>query len=265
MDWVIGDVHGHIRPLEKILNQIESKDKDAHIYLAGDYCDRGPDTKAVVDRILAADNIKCVCGNHDDVFNCILSGKPTGNGEYTGSEAPLEALSWFMNFGMIDTFRSYGVYLDEIKAASKSKYALASLVKEKVPPEHHKFFAELPLIIDVGDFFVCHAMVPTNIAIATLLSPPPISHDNLQQAIVISRCTRDMLWGRFSDMDLICEKAWGKTGYFGHTPTPTRFKSDAPVFGKDMVLVDTGCFIGNALSAVCHQTKEIIMMPPQLD
>lgn len=62
---LIGDVHGCIDELKKLLflcNFNKSKDR---LIFAGDLVDRGPDSGAVV-RFVRDNNFECVCGNHDD-------------------------------------------------------------------------------------------------------------------------------------------------------------------------------------------------------
>jgi len=48
MIWAIGDVHGCLRSLEKLIGQISPKDGDKLVFL-GDYIDRGPDSKGTID------------------------------------------------------------------------------------------------------------------------------------------------------------------------------------------------------------------------
>ena len=60
---VIGDVHGCIRELEKLLKKVRPKKKDRILFL-GDLINRGPDSKAVIQ--LARDlNATSLLGNHE--------------------------------------------------------------------------------------------------------------------------------------------------------------------------------------------------------
>jgi hypothetical protein len=52
-------------------------------------------------------------------------------------------------------------------------------------------------------------------------------------------------------------KGWGKTGYFGHTPMKY-YGRVGPILGPEIVLIDTGAFSGGGLTAICHETKEIL-------
>jgi serine/threonine protein phosphatase 1 len=63
----IGDVHGCSRALDALLKQIDPQPDDL-IVMLGDYVDRGPDSKEVLERLLALKG-RCRCltlkGNHE--------------------------------------------------------------------------------------------------------------------------------------------------------------------------------------------------------
>ena len=47
----ITDIHGELKKLESVLNQIDARPDDIFVFM-GDYIDRGPDSKGVVDRVI---------------------------------------------------------------------------------------------------------------------------------------------------------------------------------------------------------------------
>src|SRR5579864_2214761 len=63
----IGDIHGCLRALDALLNEVNPQSDDLVVTL-GDYVDRGPESQDVLDRILALRQ-ECRCinlkGNHD--------------------------------------------------------------------------------------------------------------------------------------------------------------------------------------------------------
>jgi serine/threonine protein phosphatase 1 len=68
--WVIPDIHGYSKTLRAL---IEDKIKPSHtdtVYFLGDYIDRGPDSKGVIDFIIGLQkdkyNIRTLRGNHED-------------------------------------------------------------------------------------------------------------------------------------------------------------------------------------------------------
>jgi serine/threonine protein phosphatase 1 len=64
----IGDIHGCLNPLDDLLAWVKPAADDL-VVLLGDYVDRGPDSKGVLDRLIALkqSGIKLVClrGNHE--------------------------------------------------------------------------------------------------------------------------------------------------------------------------------------------------------
>ncbi len=63
----IGDIHGCLRAFDAILEQVDPQADDVLVTL-GDYVDRGPDSKGVLERLLEL-RARCQCrflkGNHD--------------------------------------------------------------------------------------------------------------------------------------------------------------------------------------------------------
>lgn len=68
--WVIPDVHGNIKTLKSLIENYIDLSKDDELYFLGDYIDRGPDSKGVIDYIMSLQNsgynIHCIRGNHED-------------------------------------------------------------------------------------------------------------------------------------------------------------------------------------------------------
>lgn len=96
--WIIGDIHGEIRLLDRLLEQILTYQPSEIVFL-GDYIDRGPNSKGVVDRIMGLGlPTACLMGNHEwMMLNAI---EDTGFG-YN----PMEL--WYLNGGEA-TLESFG-------------------------------------------------------------------------------------------------------------------------------------------------------------
>jgi serine/threonine protein phosphatase 1 len=63
----IGDIHGMSTCLDALLAAIKPTERD-HLIFLGDYVDRGPDTKGVLDRLIAIKQqfrVTCLRGNHE--------------------------------------------------------------------------------------------------------------------------------------------------------------------------------------------------------
>lgn len=114
MRWIIGDIHGMLRPLEALVSAIHRADPQATLLFAGDFVNRGPDSRRVVDLLLSLENARFIRGNHDDVFDQILHG--SSYCENGSRHDPLTAFRWFMQHGMRETFISYGVSPAEMDA-----------------------------------------------------------------------------------------------------------------------------------------------------
>ena len=70
--FAISDVHGCAKTLKRLLEEKLELKKTDHLYLLGDYINRGPDSKAVIDYILALKglnyNVFTLRGNHEDLL-----------------------------------------------------------------------------------------------------------------------------------------------------------------------------------------------------
>lgn len=68
--WVIPDIHGHINTLKYLIENRINLSKDDAVYFLGDYIDRGPDSKGVIDYIMSLQSsgfeVHCIRGNHED-------------------------------------------------------------------------------------------------------------------------------------------------------------------------------------------------------
>ncbi len=69
--FAISDIHGCARTFGALLNKINLSKED-ELYLLGDFVDRGPDSKGVIDKIIQLQNlgfnIQCTRGNHEEML-----------------------------------------------------------------------------------------------------------------------------------------------------------------------------------------------------
>eukprot|EP00252_Welwitschia_mirabilis_P017571 TRINITY_DN38915_c0_g1_i1.p1 TRINITY_DN38915_c0_g1~~TRINITY_DN38915_c0_g1_i1.p1 ORF type:complete len:318 (-),score=34.37 TRINITY_DN38915_c0_g1_i1:304-1227(-) len=89
----VGDIHGHIQKLQRLWTNLRKEVGDeafeeATVIFLGDYCDRGPDTRSVIEFLISLPHLHprqkhvFLCGNHDFAFSAFL-----GVGTFS---APLE-------------------------------------------------------------------------------------------------------------------------------------------------------------------------------
>ena len=222
MNWVVGDIHGMLRPLTTLLAAIDDLDPDHQLYFCGDYCDRGPDTRGVVDALIPlveSGRAVCVRGNHDDVFDLCLNRHSLASGEATGGSATeqdvKEAVRLFWREGLLETMRSYGVDLSQVGRMIGDRGGIDAWVQEqfaRVPESHRRFFRTLPAVAETDGFFVAHATWPPELA------DGPLGGMNALLA-KDALLRHDTIWGRYVASQLRSRKAWSRRGYFGHTPT----------------------------------------------
>ena len=93
----IGDIHGCSRALEAVLTAIDPRPDDAIVGL-GDYIDRGPDSRGVLDRLIDLEG-QCklvpILGNHEEQLLAALDGERTA------------VFNW-LGMGGLATLASYG-------------------------------------------------------------------------------------------------------------------------------------------------------------
>ncbi len=150
--YAIGDVHGcrdHLAEMHRLIRAEIMRDRPAdwRIIHLGDYVDRGPDSKGVIDLLIEAskadDRVITLAGNHDVGFLEFL--------------AEPDPYGLFARFGGEETALSYGVKLD-LDRADGFRESSAALVAA-VPPSHMDFLRGLAFSASFGDFFFCHAGV----------------------------------------------------------------------------------------------------------
>lgn len=68
--WVIPDIHGYVKTLKSLIENIITPTKHDWLFFLGDYIDRGPDPKGVIDYLMWLQkeeyNVRFLRGNHED-------------------------------------------------------------------------------------------------------------------------------------------------------------------------------------------------------
>ncbi|WOI52722.1 metallophosphoesterase family protein [Parvularcula sp. LCG005] len=143
----IGDIHGCNTLLQKLLAKIERKmgTKPYRLVFLGDYVDRGPDSRGVIETLtaLALERPGTVFlrGNHEQAMLDFLA---VGEG----------AEGW-VEWGGEQTLDSYGVKLDFPYDLDKTQRELAAAL----PDTHFDFLMSLPTRFDAGPYVFVHAGV----------------------------------------------------------------------------------------------------------
>ncbi len=218
--YAVGDIHGRIDLLEVLLGRIaaeadrHAEDTERSLIFLGDYIDRGPSSRGVVERLLRDPlpgfGTVRLLGNHEAALLDFLDERSDG-------------LDW-LSYGGLETLMSYGVppkgYPDTPQRAAELRGALA----RAIPQSHVAFYRACTLHHSVGDYVFVHAGVR-----------PGISLEMQHPA--------DLLWIR----DEFLRARWplpGKVVVHGHTIC------DLPQDIGHRINVDTGAFVSGRLTCL---------------
>ncbi|MGC4034239.1 MAG: metallophosphoesterase [Tepidisphaeraceae bacterium] len=236
MHWIIGDIHGMYLPLVTLLDEIYLRDDSPRVIFCGDYVNRGPDSRRVVDLLLSLEDARFCRGNHDDAFDFLLSG--TCFAPPSANPSQVTTFEHFLKYGLDQTLHSYGVddrRLNEARRAGTTEAMNAVL--EAVPETHRQFFHTLPVVQTGHDFFVAHAKWDVDV-------DPGVPSFATQLALSY-KLRHDIIWGRYTQDEVDADKGWRRQGFFGHTPVMTYpgYETAVPLRGPNVTLLDTGAAV----------------------
>ncbi len=215
--YAVGDVHGHLDLLQRLQVQIKDDmtsrraDRCVVVYL-GDYVDRGPASRAVIDHLLASPLPGCesihLLGNHEQWLLRFL-------------DDPAAGPAWLRNGGR-ETLVSYGVSVP-MQVENADMDDVQAAFAKALPPAHRRFFEQMPLSHREGGYFFAHAGVRPGV---------PLDEQSPD----------DLVWIR--EEFLYSNADFGAVVVHGHTPTHT------PEEHSNRIGIDTGAFMSGRLTAV---------------
>jgi serine/threonine protein phosphatase 1 len=228
--YAIGDVHGRIDLLDQVFLKIDADlarrpVPRARQIILGDYVDRGPHSKGVINRLIErgqTNELICLKGNHE---SCVL--------EFLRN--PSSLLQW-RALGGFETLRSYGVTglpPAEATAPYSECEKLAEEFARMLPASHWEFFSRLKLSFVCGDFFFVHAGVRPGVPLAL-------------------QAEEDLLWIR--DDFLLYEQDYGKVIVHGHTPVP-----ELEIL-LNRINIDTGAYATGRLTCIVLEEDVLIAL-----
>lgn len=246
--WAVGDIHGDLAALERVLEQLlpRLRPDDTLVFL-GDYVDRGPDSKKVVERVRGLADGASPCqvialrGNHEDTWaRCF--------------ESPNPAFLLHRGNGCAATWRSYTGRPEGGPDDEMSDDEILSLldVSRWLPPDVAAWMAARPAWYEDAHAIYVHA---------------GLDGQDHHWAHPSEGREKPLFWMREPDFFTGYR---GKRVVFGHTRTrdlPTdhlgffrRLLDDAADVWRrgDLIGVDTGAGMGGFLSAVRLPDIEII-------
>jgi serine/threonine protein phosphatase 1 len=222
--YAIGDVHGESERLFSLHEAIDrhwkthGRGRPATVLHLGDYVDRGPDSRGVVDYLMELQSkadlrkefsIVCLLGNHERMMINALE-----EGEHSS------LMQWLMNGGeaAVESYR---------RAAPPG-----AVLPEIVPHAHIDWMKGLPLSHrdDEARLLFVHAGVQPD--------KYPVCSENVLLWTRSPRFMNDLAWPPNPALD-------GYTVVHGHTPTDGYL----PYAGPRRVNIDTGACYGGPLTA----------------
>jgi len=211
---VISDIHGCYRPFLRLLEDVQYSPAVDRLILLGDYVDRGPDSRLVVDevmRLVAQDGAIAIQGNHDERFVEMVR------------EQDKEAAEKFLAHGGQATMDSYAGpdgTLAAFRHAASGAYA-----------HHVEFLAALPYYAEDEHFIYVHAGLNPAYGMDWKAQPK-----------------RDFLY--MKEPFLSSPVAAGKRVIFGHTRTVELHGKPDIWQGDGKIGIDGGCAYGMQLNAL---------------
>jgi len=215
--YAIGDIHGRLDLLDVLLSNIEEDcrafEEKPTVVLLGDYIDRGPASRQVIDRIVSLMSedwcdVVALMGNHEDALIRFVR---------TGADGA----KW-CEHGGIATLASYNIFLPSAQLHAINWDEVADNLWREMPATHKTFFERLDTVFVLEDYLFVHAGVMPD-------------KDVWQQG------NDTLLWIR--QPFLSSPKPNDRVVVHGHTPV------EEPENLRWRVNVDTGAYATNVLTA----------------
>lgn len=213
--YAIGDVHGCIEQLQALEARIAEDAREVEgekwLITLGDYLDRGPDSRAVIEHIMgpAPQGLRrfSLIGNHEQMMLDFFDNP--------------SAHAYWLDEGGMETLASYGIDLDypPLRAHEPIKQLLAA----RFPADHRAFIEAMPVYLALPGWLFVHAGIRPGLPLA-------------------AQTDDDLIWIRAPF--LTSQLTGGLRIVHGHTPgrdivvTPHRID------------IDTHCYHTGRLSAV---------------
>jgi serine/threonine protein phosphatase 1 len=222
MIYAIGDIHGQKTMLDGALALIDRDGgSNAPVVFTGDYTDRGPDSRGVLDTLIggvaAGRNWTVLRGNHDRMFTWYMDHVPREDPHL------FLGLTWLNpRLGGNTTLASYGVAVAETRRIGD----IHADARAAVPQAHIDFLASRPLTHRIDDLFFVHAGIRPGV-------PLP------------DQTEEDLIWIRYDFVD--DTRDHGPLIVHGHTAT------DYPIHFGNRLNLDGGAGYGRPLIPVVFE------------
>ena len=231
--YAIGDIHGHLYLLRAAHTRIAADkaaygDPDAPIVHIGDLVDRGPDSRGVIEYLMAGIAAGqpwiVLKSNHDRMFTTFLDDP---NAQDPGLRREFTYLH--PKLGGSTTLASYGV----ANAGDRPLAPVHAEAVAAVPQSHRDFLTSRPNYFEHGNAMFVHAGVRPGIAIQ-------------------DQAEDDLVWIRDGFLDYRGTFPWLLV--HGHTALP------AAVYYGNRLNIDSSAAYGGPLTAVVIEGREVSIL-----
>ena len=207
--WVIPDIHGCAKTLKALIEEMIKPSKHDWLYFLGDYIDRGPGSKEVIDYLMHLQyedyNIRLLMGNHEDYLVKSYEEEINLKSLFGLKYKNRKKKEWLFHGGK-ETMESFK--LDDLK---------------DFPPKYVEWMKNLEYYIELENFILVHAGFNFN------------SENPFQDK-------ESMLWVRDFEIDSNIVK--NKKIIHGHVPVSLEF-IDISIKNKSYKFIDldNGCYM----------------------
>ena len=136
--WIIPDIHGCAKTLEVMLKSMLKVTRDDELFFLGDYIDRGPASKDVLDMLIDMQEggwkIHCLTGNHEDY--CVKSWEL--DQQWHLFKPDVQKL--WENVGAKETYKSFGIKRPR-----------------EIPEKYIEWMRKLPFYYELENYILVHA------------------------------------------------------------------------------------------------------------
>jgi len=243
MLYSIGDIHGRYDLLldlhQKVMKHSEQYDEINTIVMLGDYVDRGPQSKEVIDFLMTNPftGFKHVYlrGNHEDMMAKSLYGDADTAMYETHQHNIHIARDIFLRNGGTETLNSFGIVNADILLIDKDSL-------------NDIFLPYAPFFAGLQDYYIANGYL--------------FVHAGIEPGIPIEEQNPNVLYwirGKFlrSDVD------HGYLVIHGHTPTNSYGLGARPDVQSNRINIDTGSWSTNVVTAICldeaHEIEPIFL------
>jgi serine/threonine protein phosphatase 1 len=142
--WVIPDLHGCVKTLRKLVEEKIIPEKEDRLYFLGDYIDRGPDPKGVLDFIIGLQDqgyqVKPLRGNHEEYILLALDNQKSLKKKFFFFKERNRLFDEWIRSGGQPTLDSFGVQR-----------------VEQIPDKYVHWIRNLEYYYDLENYVLVHA------------------------------------------------------------------------------------------------------------